>query len=446
MKIHGVTETKYSETLAILPVKAAWKDFRWVGEKRQAALDRFLTLGLPTRKTDDWKYIDLAPVMGAEYSESCDDCLDRADKKILELYFLSHTEKNRAVFVNGFFSKKFSSVKELPAGVVLEDLRTAARDHAALVRPYLAKNIEVEKNALAAANTIHFDDGIFLFVPAKTVLTAPVHVLHVNIGQGGESIVFYPRVLVVLGAGASASVVVNHVELSHEDHLMNSVSEFYLSEGAKLDLVSIQRAESHGSHFYAERFELERNASADATFVAQGGGVTRADATVDLRGEGSEVSLKGLSILSGNSKAYAYAAANHHVPHCSSRQYYKNVVAEEAKAEFTSLVFVEKGAVKSDSKQLSRNILLSETAQAFARPQLQILNDDVACAHGATVGQLEKEELFYLRSRGLSKEVARYLLIYGFAEEIIDEIADPVLRSQLEAMVRRELERLVKTV
>jgi Fe-S cluster assembly protein SufD len=445
MNVQGAEETKYSDTLAALPLKAAWKDHAWIGEKRQAALARFLALGIPTRKNDDWKYVDLGPVMAADYAEACDDCLERADKKVLELYFLSHAEKNRMVFVNGYYSKKFSSVKELPRGVVLEDLRTAARDHAELVRPYLAKNIATEKNALAAVNAFHFDDGLFLCVPSNVEFKTPVHVLHVNVGQGGEPIVFYPRVLVVLGAGASASVVVNHVELSREEHLMNAASEFYLGENAKLDLVSIQRAENHGSHFYADRFELERGARADATFVVRGGGLTRTDASADLKGEGAEASFKGLSILSGSSKAYANAAANHLVPRCSSRQYYKNVVAEEAKAEFASLVFVEKGAVKSDSKQLSRNILLSETAQAFARPQLQILNDDVACAHGATVGQLDKDELFYLTSRGLSKDVARYLLIYGFAEEIIDEIADPTLKAQLEEMVRLELERLVKT-
>lgn len=418
---------------------AALQNGDWFDARRREAFGRFKTLGLPTRREAIWKNVPFERVLDAAYAASCEDCLETADRKILELYFLSHDEKNRVVFINGFYSKKFSSRQALPAGAVLTDLPSAIRDEENLVKPYLARDAAAETDAFAAINTFSFSDGAFLYVPAGVKADSPVHFLFVNVGQSPEAIVYYPRILAVLGPSAKASIVINHVELSKEAHLMNAAAEFYLEEGALLDAVELQRADGTGAHFLATRFHLERQSRVEATFFVQGGSLTRHDVRADLCGEGGEARLKGLTVLKGESQAFFNATASHLVPRGGSDQFFKSIVADKARSEFDSMVYVAKGAVKSSSRQLNKNLVLSDTAEAFSRPQLQIDNDDVSCAHGATVGQLEKAELFYLRSRGLSQEVARFLLIYGFAEEIIEDLAEGPLRAHVETVLNHEL-------
>jgi Fe-S cluster assembly protein SufD len=192
------------------------------------------------------------------------------------------------------------------------------------------------------------------------------------------------------------------------------------------------------------RFFLKKHSSLNALSFAQGGDSYQQESIVSFEDEHGFASLKGLNVLSGKSRIIQRATANHLKPHCASRQFYKNILSDDAKSEFDSLVFVDKNAVKSDSRQLNKNLLLSDKAQADTRPQLRIDNDDVSCNHGATVGQMEKDELFYLRSRGLKEEFARFILTYGFAEEILEELKPDYLREQLDRIVKDEIQKALK--
>lgn len=432
----AVTQEKtYRDALSV-PPRACGDGFDAV---REAAFRRFRETGLPTPAHEDWKYLSLDAALDAPYHAPCEDCLEAVDKKILELHFLSHDEKNRIVFVNGNYSPKFSAKNALPAGVVLSEFGACLGSGEAALAPHLANGIGEEANPFALVNAFSFTDGAFLSVPDGVKVEETVHVLFVSVGHG-SGVLFHPRVLAVLGKDASASLAVNHVELNAENHFMNAVLEARVGDGASLEWLGAQRSDAEGTHLHAHRFYLGRDSKLDALFFTRGGALTRNEARVDFLGEGAHASLKGLTLARHASAVHHHPTANHFSPRCTSRQFYKSVVADEARTEFDSLVRVSRGALKSDSRQLSNNLLLSAGARAFARPQLRIDTDDVTCAHGATVGQLEKDELFYLRSRGLSKEFARKLLIYGFAEAVLEDLREGPLKKQLEALLEREID------
>ncbi len=215
--------------------------------------------------------------------------------------------------------------------------------------------------------------------------------------------------------------------------LENEGVEAWIGEDAELLVTQIQK---DGSIALLNHFHLEKNAKLTLVSFSSGGTNAQNEHVVEFNGEGAEADLKGLSLLKGKSRVSHKARVEHSTPRCTSRQIFKNILLDESRSDFESLVHVHKDAVKSDSKQLNKNLLLSSGAHADAKPELQIENDDVSCAHGATVGQIDERELFYLKSRGLSEDQAKSLLVYGFADEILQQIKDRTVRSQLEALVR----------
>ncbi len=413
----------------------------WLQELRQRAHRRFAEAGFPDRRSEDWKYILLDPLLKSHFAPAVAAELRPNEQKEAARFFLSDNEKNRLVFVNGVYSKKFSTL-EPGSKVWVEDLAGALRSDPEGLRPYLARGLESETNAFALINTFSFTDGAVIRVPDGVTLESPLHLLFLNI-DGDSPEVTYPRVLITLGRASTAHVVLNCAGMTPASHFSNLVSEAFLGEGSQLDYSLIQR-DTKAFQFFTGRFYQEKDSVLKFAAITRDGALTRNEARVYFRGENAEASLKGLAVLKGDAQAYHHVTVEHASPHCRSDQFYKNILADSARSEFNSLVYVHPGAQKSDSRQLNKNLLLSDAAQGFSRPQLKILNDDVACAHGSATGQLDENELFYLRSRGLSKETAGTLLVYGFGQEILRFLSEPRLREQLEAALREDLAVLVK--
>lgn len=265
--------------------------------------------------------------------------------------------------------------------------------------------------------------------------------LKAELGRGEHRLVFIDGIY--SKQYSNVSLVVKEAGAAREAHRMSVELELIVGEGGHLNLLTLQEDPSV-EQFFTRRITLQKNAVLECASFVLGGAWLREDTHVRFDGEGASASLKGLGILRGAEQLFQQVTAEHAAGHCDSNQFFKNVLAENAKSDFDSLVHVHAGAQQSNSRQLSKNVLLSERAQAHARPQLRILADDVSCAHGATVGQLEKEELFYLRSRGLSAETARLLLINGFAQEIVDGISDAHSRVWIGEKVRRRLEEIIR--
>ncbi len=328
----------------------------------------------------------------------------------LKLFDLPGIKQHRLVFLNGVYSENDSRINGLPPGVVLEALSKGR--------------------------------GLALSIPDKVIVEELVHMLFfsINAGNAARPLSFSTDILIRAGASTRLKMVVDELSLGEARTESERTFETRLAPGACVNFYQIQRG-GKGTSVSTNRFYLKQHSDLEFFNFVQGGDVTRSDNEVHFEGEHGFCSLKGLAVLDGASQVVNRIKAYHKVPRCISRQFYKNILSDKSKSEFNSLVHVLKGALKSDSQQLNKNILLSDEAQARVQPQLRIDADDVACTHGATVGQLEKDELFYLTSRGLSKEVARFLLTYGFAEEILEGVEPAVLREELETLVKNGLQK-----
>lgn len=335
-------------------------------------------------------------------------CLDTVDRAKIEKFFLPSSPRRRLVFINGFFSKKYSA-ESVSEGVVL-----SGSPHASVS------------------------------VAPNTALGETVHLLFVQTGEKGKAVAFYPRVSIAVAEGAKLDVVVDRVSLADEIFFSSGAVEATVGARGLLRYTELQRYGRSGYDLSSAQFNLENHAELSARFFTHGGTLSRGTATVRFGGENASAELKGLCLLSGESQALQTVEADHATGKCVSRQFFKSILGGSSRFEFDSLVRVRSEAQKSDSRQLCRNLLLSEQARGIARPQLRIDADDVACAHGATTGQLDKDELFYLRSRGLSREIARYMLVYGFAEEILEDFGEGALRESLERIIGDELAEIVK--
>jgi Fe-S cluster assembly protein SufD len=283
-----------------------------------------------------------------------------------------------------------------------------------------------------------------LSIPENLKVAEPITVLF-EAAVADSPFVFEPRISIRLGKNSFCRVIVRYQTSPKAQYLSDLTCEAHLEPGAGLEYLEIKTPPENGFHASSSRFHLKSQSRLSVfSFVkAAGAAAGREEVSVFLEGEGAKADLKGLSVLTQNTRFGQEAGAFHQAPHCESRQFYKNILSQNAQAEFDSLVSVNPGAFGTDSNQMNRNLLLSDQAQVHSRPQLRIDADDVVCVHGSATGQIQKDELFYLRTRGFSEKLARLVLVEGFAEEILQSIDDAPLRQELEDLVKRTLEKEV---
>ena len=433
----------FSEPMAVLSGEPDW-----LAQARQKSWQRAQHLGLPSRKHEGWKYTNLENLLNAAYLPTRTDLCGFVALNDLEKYFFTQKEALRLVFFNGRFCKGFSNEQKqmIPPGVVIASFSELGTALPAWVKDQVIAESGQEKDSFQAMANAHFHEGLVIYVPKDVSIPVPVQLIFAGGAETTEyPSVFYPRIFVMMEPGSRADIVVESVGVRNEPYFSNAVFNLSLAENAKLQW-SIVRKQSERSHqFYFTKARLKASSHLDLITFAQDSGVVRDDIEVDLMGQDAFCSTSGLSLLSHSSLCFQHAKMNHRVPHCRSRQLFKNIVAGKSQAECDSEVHVFRDAQKSDSHQLNRNLLLSETARAYSRPQLKIDADDVQCAHGSATGQLEEDEIFYLQSRGIKKELAKFILTFGFAEEVLQEIHLAPLRHKLELAVRAKLESLVQT-
>ncbi len=434
------TQTPYEQTFrkrlqALLPDSPDW-----LQDLRLRALSRFDALGFPTRRLEAWKYINIRPLLSQSFHPHADVATVSLDD--LRPHCLSHGEEDaiRLVFVNGRYSGSLSSQSDLADGLVVGSLKTAFETHPDLLQEHLSPELAQEPDAFAALNTALFEDGAFVYLPDQAEIKSLVQILFVTT-PNSEPRAASLRNLFVIGSQAKVTCAVEYLGLGDAPYFNNSVQEFVMAEGAQAECTVIFNESAQGWHLSAARGTLQAGSRLNLNTVTLGGRTARHTISGLLKGEHAELNLNGLDVLCDQTEMYHHTVTEHWVPDCVSNQYYKGILDDESKSEFNGMVFVAEGANGTDSRQLNKNLLLSENARVWTRPQLQINADDVKCAHGATVGQLEKEQLFYLASRGLDRELAQGLLTYGFAEEIIQRIASPQVRRYLDAQVLNNLHR-----
>lgn len=338
------------------------------------------------------------------------------------------------MFVNGVYSRELSSVGDLPRGVRLESLADAVASGADGVEQHLARHAGFEDNAFVALNTAFIRDGALVYVPRGRVVEEPIHVLYLStMGDAGD--IAQPRNLVVVESGGMATLVESHLSLSDGAYFTNAVTEAFVGDGAVVDHYKIQREGQEAFHIATTQVHQERESTWWSCSIAMGAKLARDNLNVLLNGEGCDSTLNGLYLATGDRQVDNHTAIDHAKPHCTSFELYKGIVDGNARAVFNGKIFVREDAQRTDAKQLNQNLLLSETAEVDTKPQLEIFADDVKCTHGATVGQLPEEALFYLQTRGLSRAAASSLLTYGFAREVVSLIKSEPIRAYLDGLL-----------
>jgi len=416
------------------------RDPAWLQNLREKAGAVYESLNFPTTRDEEWKYTNVAPIMKVPYRELFDpelNGLNRLTARDVEPFIFAESRDSRLVFVNGAFSRELSSLTALSNGCVAGNLSEIPSEHANVTRDHLAAYADYRDATFTALNTASVGDGAFVYIPGGKAVDAPIHLLFISTAE--EPVASHTRVLIVAGAGAVATVIESYVSLGEGVYFTNAVTEVVVKEDAVITHYRFQQESERAFHIATTQVHQERASNYASYAVSLGAEIARHDLSVALTGENIETTIDGLYVVTGQQHTDSHTSIDHQKPHSVSNQLYKGILDGRSRAIFNGKVFVREGALLTDARQLNKNLLLSSDAHVDTKPQLEIFADDVKCAHGATVGQLESEELFYLSTRGITPERARALLTYGFAEDVINRIKLKSAREHLDRVILDKL-------
>jgi Fe-S cluster assembly protein SufD len=431
--------TKQESTLweAIYSQPNEFATVGWAKRLREAAFDQFKELGFPTVKDEEWKYTNVAPLTKLSFQTARDESDSSVTAANVNQLGVVEAKNSQLVFVNGVLRRDLSSLADVPAGVIAIGLDEAIKEPAyeEVIREYLGRGVGYNTNGFVALNTAMLASGAFILIPGNVEVHQPLSLLFLSAG----TVASFPRVLVIAEANSKATLVENYANAGVGVSFTNAVVEVVLQDGARLEHYKVQRENVESFHIASTSATLGTNASYDSTAINFGAQLSRHDVAVRMDHEGAECWVDGLYVVSSGQHTDTHSVIDHQQPHCTSHQLYKGILDGKSRAVFNGKVFVRHGAQKTDAMQTNKNLLLSKEARVDTKPQLEILADDVKCAHGAAVGQIDEDELFYLQTRGIHGELARNLLTYGFAEEVIGKIKIDSIRSQLDEAVLHRL-------
>ena len=405
----------------------------WLRDIRAAAWERFQEVGLPTarRGNEPYKYTNVGPIANSELALAPDGIAELSAEELGEIA-PPQGGGARLVFIDGRHSDQLSDGQGAGDGVTVCSLADAIGSGNGSVSAHLGQHADVEEDGFIALNTAFIRDGAFIEIADEVTVESQLHLVFVSTDE--ERTVSHPRVLIVVGQGSSATIVESYIGVPGNRCLTNSVAEIVLEDGATLEHYRLLMEGEDAFHVGVTRVKQGANSAYNSKVLERQVGLGRFDLYTSLDGENSSCDLKGLYFTSGRQHMDNYININHTEPHATSRLYYKGILDGRSRAVFGGTVYVQPGAIKTDSHQEDKNLVLSPYAEVDSKPSLFIWADDVKCGHGATAGNIDLDTVFYMRSRGIDLETASRLLIYGFASEIIDTVEDDDLRRYLERL------------
>ncbi len=407
----------------------------WLSRKRQSARSRFEQLGVPKASDEDWRQTNLQPIAPHVSTIAPEASLSR---DALERLPLASTLPCRAVLVNGRFDPSLSSIESLPRGVQIRGLAEALAAEPDAIEPHLGAAADADA-PFVALNTASFTDGIVVTAEPRIECLVPIHIVHVAV-PGSAFAAIHPRVLVVAAAGSRLTVIETFLSHGTGGYLTNAVTEIVTGDDAGVTHVKVQSEGPEGWHVAAVSGRQARSSTLVSHNVSLGAALARNDIGSTLAGTGAECRLYGLYLADGTQHVDNHTWLDHAAPHCPSWEMYKGLLAGTARAVFCGRIHVREGAQKTDAKQSNKNLILGDGALVFTRPQLTIHANDVKCTHGATIGRLDEDALFYLRSRGIDRADSHNLLVRAFAGDLIENIPAPAVRTALSAALSARLE------
>jgi Fe-S cluster assembly protein SufD len=403
---------------------------------RKEAINRFADLDFPTTKLEEWKYTNVSPIFKYNFQPS--DNVTKIDLGVIEELKIKNLTENLIVFINGYYSAGHSKLLTLPKGVRIESFASVLKNEPDFLLEYFGKYVKID-NGFAALNTAMVQDGTVVYVPDNCVIDEPVQILNITASSEDSYVLSQQRNIIVAGKNSQIKIIETYNSLNDEPGFMNVVTEIDASENAYVELFRIQNENLNSFHISKTQVEQEKGSNFTSYNVTFGGSLVRNDLNTVLDEVNVNANLFGLYIIEDEQHVDNHTLIDHVKPNCLSNELYKGVLKEKSRAVFNGKVFVRKDAQKTNAYQSNKNILLSEEATVDTKPQLEIFADDVRCTHGATVGQLDDESVFYLRSRGIDEQNARSILIRAFANDIFEEIKTDSLREYLNNMVFEKL-------
>lgn len=411
---------------------------RWLQDLRDRAATRFTALGFPTVREEEWRFTNVAPIAAAEFKPTGADATHATEEEISG--YLYSDAAHRILMVNGTFVPALSRTQGLPAGVRVGSLAAAVTEQADVVQRYLGQLADFGTKAFTALNTALAADGAYVYIPDGVILDQPLHLLFVTTASASSGpIMTNARALIVAGDRTQSRIVETYVGPRGASYFTNAVTEIFAGEDAVIDHYKVQEESFDAFHTASMHVHAGRSATFSSHSFSLGGRLVRNDVNALLDGEGAECTLNGLYLADGERLVDNHTLIDHAKAHCPSHEIYKGILGGRARAVFNGKIIVRQDAQKTDAKQTNRALLLSDNASINTKPQLEIFADDVKCTHGAAIGQLDDDAIFYLRARGLTYFEARDMLIHAFAGDILDRVKIESLKAALEGELYAQL-------
>ena len=431
------SQSRYRDEFGRVERQLAGADLRWLRNSRRAAFDRFVELGFPTTRHEDWKYTNVAAIEKRAFKSLPPS---PGGASAAQINGLALTGSHLLAFVNGRHAPELSSDIALPAGTRIGSLAAALVDHTEQLELLLAGESELPSDGFAALNSAFWNDGAYVDVAAGAAIEEPIHLLFITTEADLGT---HLRTIIRAGSGSRVSIVEHYVGVDDIVSFTNAVTRIIAEPGAQVEHCKLQQEAGRAFHVAGIRVQQDKESRFTSCSFALGAALSRSDVSTRFDAEGCEATLNGLYVADRRQHMDHHTCIDHAKPRGVSRELYKGVLNGAARAVFNGKVIVRPDAQKTDAHQSNRNLLLSENAEVDTKPQLEIYADDVKCSHGATVGQLDESQIFYLRSRGVDEQDARKLLTYAFAEEIVSRCGFAALRGRLQELLASRLSDVV---
>ncbi|MBX7153225.1 Fe-S cluster assembly protein SufD [bacterium] len=409
-------------------------------EIHKLGLAHFNEYDFPTTKHEDWKYTSVEPILQHQFEPELVYPKGKLSQKLFSSLPLNSLSAHRIVLVNGHFSSEFSSLNELPKGLTIKSLATAVNENSDLVFKHLTQYAGVEKNIFTALSSAFLMDGAFIAIAENTVVEKPIHLLFVAISDKQPTLI-QPWNMIIAGKHSQATIIESYTSTGQGTYFTNAITEVYTDENSVLEHHKIQLESLNAFHIGNMHIHQQRSSNFASNLFSFGAALARNEAATELDGEDIESRLNGVYVARDQQHVDNRTFIDHAKPHCHSFEVYKGILDDQSTAVFNGKILVRQDAQKTDAKQSNHALLLSKDATINTKPQLEIFADDVKCTHGATVGQIDSEMLFYLRARGLDKHEAESLLTQAFAGSVVEQVRYEPLRDELNRILLSRLKK-----
>lgn len=426
------TKNWYLSNFEIFEHSLNGESLKPIHKLRKDAIAKFSEMNFPSNHDEDWRFTNISPILNYNFKLS-NDKHNIADKDIEQFKF-DKFENNVLVFINGHFSKDLSMMKIINEIFIAGSLADEIENNSELFKKHFGMYAKHNQHIFTALNTAFAKDGAFIFVPEGKVVEEPVHILFIADSKG-QNLLLQPRNLFIAGKNSQIKIIEHYVTLSEDTYFTNAVTEIFVDDNSIIEHVKLQEESMKAFHISRTEAVQARSSNFISHSVSLGGDISRYDVNTKFNAEGAECSINGLYLLRENQLYDTHSIIDHAMPLCTSHEHYKGILTDKSKAVFNGKVIVRPDAQKTNAYQANNNIILSNEALVNTKPQLEIFADDVKCSHGATIGQLDNDALFYLKSRGIGEEESKIMLLHAFASDIVKLINFEAIKVYLEKIL-----------